>query len=41
MGFFKKKVENAIDDCLKDRMIAEAQNQSIRVRLGNSMKEIC
>ena len=37
----KKKVENAIDDCLKDRMIAEAQNQSITVRLGNNMKEIC
>ena len=41
MGCFKKKVENAIDDCLKDRMIAEAQNQNITVRLGNSMKEIC
>ena len=37
----KKKVENAIDDCLKDRMIAEAQNQNITVRLGNNMKEIC
>lgn len=31
MGFLKKEVANAIDDYLKDWMIAEAQNQSIIV----------
>ena len=37
----KKKVSDEILDYLKSRMIVEAQKQQIKVRINNTMVDVC